>query len=177
MEAEWKAKRDAEAKADEARKKEQEAKERQQQEEEMERAKRLDELANMTPEQRMAEMKKTCMPKMCDAPEARKIVSSTKDAKEQAALEAVFKKNLRTTQIDSREIYAAGLDKALLQRRMNPDTVEARGMDKTTLFIKGWFCTRQTVSDLVDSNVGKDAKMLGFTKLQCEGIETWTSEL
>jgi hypothetical protein len=137
-----------------------------------------EELAAMTPEQRMKEMKMVCMRKACDSTGARRIIAAAPTDAEKKSLDAVFTKNYALAAMDSREAYASGLDTALLQRHMNPDTVEARGPSKTTLYLKGGFCSRQAVYDMQNSSVGKDARILGFTGIQCEGIgSTATGEL
>ena len=66
-----------------------------------------------------------------------------------------------------RNAYAIDLQTALLKKDMNPDGVSAIGVDKTTLHVDGWFCSRQFIYNADNGTIGSEARALGFKRIEC----------
>ena len=66
-----------------------------------------------------------------------------------------------------RSQFADEFDSRLLADGDNPDSVTATGKDKTTLAVKGYFCSRQWVHDTIQNNNSTRLRILGFKRLEC----------
>jgi hypothetical protein len=55
-----------------------------------------------------------------------------------------------------------------MKKKMNVDSVDARGEKKKTLHVQGWFCSKQYIYDAQHGDLGKEARKVGFTKIECD---------
>jgi hypothetical protein len=69
--------------------------------------------------------------------------------------------------VSSREAFAGRFEAALVERRLNPDSVSVTGPNKTTLEIKGFACVRDFLSNVSKSPLGAEARAAGFKRLTC----------
>jgi hypothetical protein len=69
--------------------------------------------------------------------------------------------------VPGREAFAQKFEAALVERRLNPDSVSVTGPNKTTLEIKGFACVRDFLSNVAKSPLGAEARAAGFKRLTC----------
>lgn len=136
------------------------------------------ELAAMSPAQRAAELKSECVVGDCSTSDAEQIIVSASDEKEQKSLRTKYEagkaarekeraKTEKKLAISDRERFASTFEKALFTKHMNPDDVTAVGVDKTTLRVEGWFCSRQFIYDFQHGDLAAQAAGYGFKRLEC----------
>lgn len=99
------------------------------------------------------------------------------DAANQAKREAAARAQEAAQNEAAREQFAALYDRALLDNHMNPDGVDATGPGKTTLRVRGWFCTRQFMDDFRRTTAAT-ATAAGFKRVECtSSFEHWWADL
>jgi hypothetical protein len=94
---------------------------------------------------------------------------------QEAAPKTEAEKKQRET--DARVAFARAYEKQLLDEHLNPDAVTA--VD-TTLKVRAWFCTRQFLHDFQNGPIAKQAKAIGFKRLECSspgGLVTGQADL
>ncbi len=138
--------------------------------------------ANMTPAGREKALRDACEAG-CEPAVRGPIIEGAADGAERDKLRGILEKLQATSGAKRREAFADALEKAYLEKHLNPDGVSAAGPEKTKLVIRAWFCTRQFVHDFTDATGdklpdGKLAADVGFKKYECIGpAETWSGDL
>jgi hypothetical protein len=136
-----------------------------------------------SPAKRMAAVRDECSDRgSCDPLVLTGIAEAAANDGERKALEAysakVRKEHALKAGVPERELFARTYEKALLEERLNPDGVSATGQYKTTLVVRGWFCTRQFLYDFEKGTIGQQARAAGFTQVECaSAVQGWKQEL
>lgn len=141
-------------------------------------------LAGMTPAEREQALRDRCS-SGCSTETRANILGAASSSAERAKLSSILDgfdaKSARAADArtaGARDRYADSYDTALLERHRNPDSVTASGAGKTTLAVRGWFCSRQFIFDFANGPDGAEAKGLGFKRLECgNAMETWSQDL
>jgi hypothetical protein len=66
-----------------------------------------------------------------------------------------------------REAFAERVEKALVERRLNPERVSVTGKDQTTIEVEGFACSPDFLGNVQKSPFGAEARSLGFKRITC----------
>jgi len=118
----------------------------------------------LTPAQREKALREKCAG-YCD--DSDPLIAAAPPAERQR-LRAIAGQIRENAAADKRKAFAIAYEHVLLERRMNPDSVKATGPKASTLSIRGWFCTKQFMYDLMKGDTPSVAREMGFAKVECD---------